>query len=236
MAENRNGPLARTEWLLAIESATGAASAALWRGGETRDAEPADPDASSAAGLLPAIDRLLQRAGLAPSQLGAWAIAIGPGSFTGLRIGVATLKGLAFGSEAPVAAVSTLAALARGAGPGGGRWWPARCVAERCKGWFRQPREQGIHLPGGTPPQEPARRRPAGMDADHGTKALTPLSGARRRPGGRWRGFLGRPGARSRPCGGAPLRTPRARPRCGARQARRAAAEASGTGAAPDSP
>jgi tRNA threonylcarbamoyladenosine biosynthesis protein TsaB len=119
LAEKRNGPLARADWLLGIESATGTASAALWRGGETRDAEAADPEASSAAGLLPAIDRLLRRAGLLPSQLSAWAIAVGPGSFTGLRIGVATLKGLAFGSAAPVAAVSTLAALARGAGPGG---------------------------------------------------------------------------------------------------------------------
>jgi tRNA threonylcarbamoyladenosine biosynthesis protein TsaB len=118
LAENRNGPLAPADWLLGIESATGVASAALWRGGETRDAEPADPEVSSAAGLLPAIDRLLKRAGLSASQLSAWAIGIGPGSFTGLRIGVATLKGLAFGSQAPVAAVSTLAAIARGAGPG----------------------------------------------------------------------------------------------------------------------
>jgi tRNA threonylcarbamoyladenosine biosynthesis protein TsaB len=124
LAENRNGALARisrlarTDWLLAIESATGPASAALWRDGETRDAEAAAPEDSAAAGLLPAIDRLLRRAGLEAGQLAAHAIAIGPGSFTGLRIGVATLKGLAFGSAAPVAAVSTLAALARGAGPG----------------------------------------------------------------------------------------------------------------------
>ena len=121
MAEKRHGPLALLDepgWLLAIESATGAASAALWRGGETRDEEAAAPGDSAAAALLPAIDRLLRRAGVGVTELAAFAIAIGPGSFTGLRIGVATVKGLAFGSQAPVAAVSTLAALARAAGAG----------------------------------------------------------------------------------------------------------------------
>jgi len=118
LAEKRHGPLAKESWLLAIESATGAASAALWRSGEIRDQEAAAPGDSAAAALLPAIDRLLRRAGVGVTELAAFAIAIGPGSFTGLRIGVATLKGLAFGSDAPVAAVSTLAALARAAGAG----------------------------------------------------------------------------------------------------------------------
>jgi tRNA threonylcarbamoyladenosine biosynthesis protein TsaB len=118
LAEKRYGPLAAEDWLLAIESATGPASAVLWRAGETRDEEAAAPEAGPSAALLPAIDRLLRRAGVGVRELAAFAIAIGPGSFTGLRIGVATLKGLAFGSPAPVAAVSTLAGLARGAGPG----------------------------------------------------------------------------------------------------------------------
>jgi tRNA threonylcarbamoyladenosine biosynthesis protein TsaB len=118
LAEKRHGPLAPGGWLLAIESATGAASAALWRNGETRDEERAAPDVSAAAALLPAIDRLLRRTGVGVADLAGFAIAIGPGSFTGLRIGVATVKGLAYGSQAPVAAVSTLAALARAAGAG----------------------------------------------------------------------------------------------------------------------
>ena len=71
---------------------------------------------SVAAALLPAIDVLLRRAGVGVAELAGFAIGIGPGSFTGLRIGVATLKGLAFGSDTPVAAISTLAALARAAG------------------------------------------------------------------------------------------------------------------------
>jgi tRNA threonylcarbamoyladenosine biosynthesis protein TsaB len=118
LAEKWHRPLGAEGWLLAVESATGAASAALWRAGQTRDVERTPPGVSVAASLLPAIDTLLRRAGIGVAELAGYAIGIGPGSFTGLRIGVATLKGLAFGSDAPVAAVSTLAALARAAGAG----------------------------------------------------------------------------------------------------------------------
>lgn len=62
--------------------------------------------------LLPAIDALLRRARCEAAELEAFAVCAGPGSFTGLRVGIATVKGLAFGSAAPVAPVSTLAALA----------------------------------------------------------------------------------------------------------------------------
>jgi tRNA threonylcarbamoyladenosine biosynthesis protein TsaB len=55
---------------------------------------------------------VLGKAGTDVSRLDAFAVSIGPGSFTGLRVGLATVKGLAFGSEQLVAPVSTLAALA----------------------------------------------------------------------------------------------------------------------------
>ena len=61
--------------------------------------------------LLPAIDRLLELAGVSLAEVGAFAVSIGPGSFTGLRIGLATLKAFAFGDARPVVPVSTLAAL-----------------------------------------------------------------------------------------------------------------------------
>jgi len=61
--------------------------------------------------LLPALDRLFELAGSSQDAVGAFAISIGPGSFTGLRIGLATLKALAFDETRPVAAVPTLAAL-----------------------------------------------------------------------------------------------------------------------------
>src|SRR5512142_2134490 len=62
--------------------------------------------------LMSTVDRVLKDTGIALSQLGGFAVATGPGSFTGLRIGVSTVKGLAFATNKPVAAVSTLYALA----------------------------------------------------------------------------------------------------------------------------
>jgi tRNA threonylcarbamoyladenosine biosynthesis protein TsaB len=62
--------------------------------------------------VLVAIDEVCRTAGVAPRELGAVAIGAGPGSFTGLRIGMATAKGIAFAAHVPVWAVSSLAALA----------------------------------------------------------------------------------------------------------------------------
>ena len=64
--------------------------------------------------LLPAIDRILVDAGLVVADLGGLAVAIGPGSFTGLRIGLSTAKGLAAASALPLVGVPTLPALAWG--------------------------------------------------------------------------------------------------------------------------
>jgi tRNA threonylcarbamoyladenosine biosynthesis protein TsaB len=64
--------------------------------------------------LLPAIDRLLADAGLTVPDLGGLAVAIGPGSFTGLRIGLSTAKGLAAASGTRLVGVPTLRALAWG--------------------------------------------------------------------------------------------------------------------------
>ncbi len=64
--------------------------------------------------LLPAIDRLLERGRLALASVEGLAVAAGPGSFTGLRIGIAAMEGLAFALERPIVGVSTLDALAFG--------------------------------------------------------------------------------------------------------------------------
>ena len=63
--------------------------------------------------LMSTVDRVLKDTGLAVADFGGFAVAIGPGSFTGLRIGLSTVKGLAFATGNPVAAVPTLQALAR---------------------------------------------------------------------------------------------------------------------------
>src|SRR5574337_618098 len=62
--------------------------------------------------LLPLIDRAVQDAGITLGQVEGLAVAVGPGSFTGLRIGLSTAKGLAVSGDQPVAGVSTLEALA----------------------------------------------------------------------------------------------------------------------------
>lgn len=64
------------------------------------------------ADLLVAVDEVCRRAGVAPARLDAVAIGAGPGSFTGLRIGMATAKGIAFAAGRPLWIVSSLAALA----------------------------------------------------------------------------------------------------------------------------
>jgi tRNA threonylcarbamoyladenosine biosynthesis protein TsaB len=103
---------AQPHLILAIESATSRISVALLRGERVlreRASEDARPPSER---LLPALDELLRAEGVALGAVEALAVSIGPGSFTGLRVGLATAKGLAFGSARKVAAVPTLAALA----------------------------------------------------------------------------------------------------------------------------
>jgi tRNA threonylcarbamoyladenosine biosynthesis protein TsaB len=62
--------------------------------------------------LMPTIDMALKTVGLGPGDLDGFAVSIGPGSFTGLRIGLSTVKGLCFAAGKPLAAVPSLDALA----------------------------------------------------------------------------------------------------------------------------
>lgn len=68
--------------------------------------------ANHAETLLPLIDTVLKRTGLSLPEISAVAVSIGPGSFTGLRIGLSTVKGLAYGWGIPVVGVPTLLAVA----------------------------------------------------------------------------------------------------------------------------
>lgn len=101
--------------LLAIETATRVMSVAVQRG-DTLLAEITTDDARvHSERLLPAVDQALALAGLPLAGIDAFAVSVGPGSFTGLRIGLATVKAFAMGGARPVAAVATLRALANGA-------------------------------------------------------------------------------------------------------------------------
>jgi len=99
-----------------VESATAVASVAILRGGGVLAEREGVSGHHHSETLLPMIDSVLTDAGCTLEDVGAYAISIGPGAFTSLRIGLATIKGLAFGSDAPVAAVSTLEGLSEGAG------------------------------------------------------------------------------------------------------------------------
>jgi tRNA threonylcarbamoyladenosine biosynthesis protein TsaB len=70
------------------------------------------PGGTFSAELVPQIDALLERHGFSKRDLGAFAVVSGPGSFTGLRIGLAVVKALAEVLEKPIAAVSLLEAIA----------------------------------------------------------------------------------------------------------------------------
>lgn len=98
--------------VLAIDTTTVRASVALVEDqeilGEVRLGDAGTPSTS----ILPAVDFLCAQLGLAPGELDGFAVAIGPGSFTGLRVGIATVEGLALGAGRPVVGVGTLEALA----------------------------------------------------------------------------------------------------------------------------
>jgi tRNA threonylcarbamoyladenosine biosynthesis protein TsaB len=95
---------------LAFDTATSVATAAL-----VRDGEVLGERASRAVRVLEDADELLREAGAEQSELDRLVVGTGPGSFTGLRMGLAAARGLAFALDVPVAGVSTLDALAAGA-------------------------------------------------------------------------------------------------------------------------
>ena len=98
--------------ILAIDSSSKAASAAVWKDGDLLGETFLNTKLTHSQTLLPLVDHLLAVAGVAPGQADCYAATVGPGSFTGLRIGIAAAKGMAFATDKPCAPVSTLEALA----------------------------------------------------------------------------------------------------------------------------
>jgi tRNA threonylcarbamoyladenosine biosynthesis protein TsaB len=98
--------------LLALETATLAGGAALIEDGRLVGESRLNIALTHSERLMSVVDRLLQDCGWDVASLAALAVSIGPGSFTGLRVGAATAKGLALALEIPVAPVPTLDALA----------------------------------------------------------------------------------------------------------------------------
>lgn len=102
-------------WLMALETTSAHGSLALLEDGEVRAARDLEAGRYSTE-LFDAMAGLAREAGLELAEIGAWAAANGPGSFTGVRVGLTAVKGLIEVWRRPAVAVSTLAAVAEAAG------------------------------------------------------------------------------------------------------------------------
>ncbi len=142
--------------MLALETTSRAGSVALAIDGRLALERDLPPGSRSAQSLAPAIDQALRELDWQPRQLGLVAVTVGPGSFTGVRVGVVTAKTLAYALGCSVLGVTTfelLAAQAQGALPhaepaggvevvldaGRGQLFRARLTAEPLPRWLSDP-------------------------------------------------------------------------------------------------
>ena len=98
--------------ILAIETSSRAGSAALMEEDRLIGESYLDGGLTHSQTALPMAQQVLRLAGTAWREVDAFAVSVGPGSFTGLRIGIATVKGLADAQEKPCYGISTLEGLA----------------------------------------------------------------------------------------------------------------------------
>lgn len=101
--------------ILCLETATPSCSVALVHNGEVLACEEDPKGQNHSEKITLFIDSVMKKAGISYSQLDAVAVSMGPGSYTGLRIGVSTAKGICYAVSKPLIAVETLHAMAYGA-------------------------------------------------------------------------------------------------------------------------
>jgi tRNA threonylcarbamoyladenosine biosynthesis protein TsaB len=98
--------------ILGIETATAVCGVAVLRDGHVESERSVESPQVHSEKLVPLIEQVIRESGIRPADLDAIAVSIGPGSFTGLRIGLSVAKGLCFALGKPVVPVPTLEALA----------------------------------------------------------------------------------------------------------------------------
>ena len=101
--------------LISLETATQVCSVALAKDGEVLAVKESSEDKSHSRQITVFIEEVLAKAGVAVKDLEGVAVSEGPGSYTGLRIGVSTAKGLCYGLDIPLMAVNNLQSMALGA-------------------------------------------------------------------------------------------------------------------------
>jgi tRNA threonylcarbamoyladenosine biosynthesis protein TsaB len=100
--------------LAALESSTELASVAVFEDGQLVEEQTHRAPGGHAETFLPMLDALFVRVGWAPREVDRWAVGIGPGSFTGVRVAVALGKAIAAATDAEIVGVTSLDALAQG--------------------------------------------------------------------------------------------------------------------------
>ena len=99
--------------VLAIDCSASAASACVWQDGKVLGECYTNVKLTHSQTLMPMVSGVMDYAKVPLADIDVFAVTAGPGSFTGVRIGVATVKGLAFAQDKPCAGVSTLEAMAQ---------------------------------------------------------------------------------------------------------------------------
>ena len=99
-------------YILAVDTNSYAGSTALLKGNRLLAEVNMDSPLTHSERLLPAVEFMLKSTKLEMTDIGGFALAVGPGSFTGIRVGMSTVKSLAYATGKPVAPVSNLTALA----------------------------------------------------------------------------------------------------------------------------
>jgi tRNA threonylcarbamoyladenosine biosynthesis protein TsaB len=135
--------------ILAIDTATEICGLALWTNGQVQAHRSITQGLTHTKVLMQALQELLQETGTQVAEVDGWVVTQGPGSFTGLRIGISAVKGLALATGKPLAGVSTLSVLAHQALAYTQASWicPVIDARRRQVYWSLFQRQEGVLVP-----------------------------------------------------------------------------------------